>query len=183
MSLFGLVVFMYIMVYLCLLCYCSVLLYHMTYLQILAIKSLTGAYDRHSFGSLVSSDIILRGVLLSFFSIFWFRIGDNAKFKCGEGVNFVNFVCPHIYKKNQKIRKIIQKYLYFVYILVNKPVGCVLESFGLDKNSTSKIFLKKETGKRDKQRKTYMIVFTLLPIPSVTWAYLSLLLYICSFRI
>ncbi|MFS7899429.1 hypothetical protein Hanom_Chr00s057789g01783701 [Helianthus anomalus] len=44
-----------------------------------------GAYDRHSFGSLVSSDIILRGVLLSFFSIFRFRIGDNAKFKCGEG--------------------------------------------------------------------------------------------------
>ena len=70
MSLFGLVVFMYIMVYLCLFCYCSVLLYHMTYLQILAIKSLTGAYDRHSFGSLDSSDIILRGVLLSFFSIF-----------------------------------------------------------------------------------------------------------------
>ncbi|KAJ0678556.1 hypothetical protein HanOQP8_Chr12g0449271 [Helianthus annuus] len=32
--------------------------------------SWTGAYDRHSFGSLVSSDIILRGVLLSFFSIF-----------------------------------------------------------------------------------------------------------------
>ena len=93
----------------------------------------------------------MRGVLLSFFSIFRFRIGDNAKFKCGEGVNFV-----------------IQKYLFSVYILVNKPVGCVLESFGLDKNSTSKIFLKKETGKRDKQRKTYMIVFTLLPIPSVT---------------
>ena len=115
---------------------------------------------------------------------FGFRIGDNAKFKCGEGFNFVNFVCPHMFiKKNQKIRKIIQKYLYFVYILVNKPVDCVLESIGLDKNSTSKIFLKKETGKRDKQRKTYMIVFTLLPIPSVTWAYLSLLLYICSFRI
>ncbi|KAF5817460.1 hypothetical protein HanXRQr2_Chr02g0053241 [Helianthus annuus] len=61
---------MYIMVYLCLFYYCSVLLCHMTYLQILAIKSLTRAYDRRSFGSLDSSDIILRGVLLSFFSIF-----------------------------------------------------------------------------------------------------------------
>ncbi|MFS8028642.1 hypothetical protein Hanom_Chr16g01512871 [Helianthus anomalus] len=106
-----------------------------------------GAYDRHSFGSLVSSDIILRGVLLSFFSIFRFRIGDNAKFKCGEGVNFVNFVCPLKKKKKKKPRKFIQKYLFSVYILVNKPVGCILESFRLDKNSTSKIFLKKGNRK------------------------------------
>ena len=73
-----------------------------------------------------------------------------------------------IKKKSENSEKSFKNTCIFVYILVNKPVGCVLESFGLDKNSTSKIFLKKETGKRDKQRKTYMIVFTLLPIPSVT---------------
>ena len=33
----------------------------------------------------------------------------------------------------KKTRKIIQKYQYFVHILGNKLVGCVLESFGLDK--------------------------------------------------
>ncbi|MFS7949268.1 putative nucleotidyltransferase, Ribonuclease H [Helianthus anomalus] len=47
-------------------------------------------------------NIILRGVLLSFSLYFGSRIGDNAKFKCGEGVNFVNFVCPQ-YKKNSII--------------------------------------------------------------------------------
>ncbi|MFS7908444.1 hypothetical protein Hanom_Chr01g00083201 [Helianthus anomalus] len=74
MSLFGFLVliFMYIMVCLSLycLCFCFVLLCLVTYLQILASLSWIGAHHGIQLGSLISLEIILRGVLLSFFSIF-----------------------------------------------------------------------------------------------------------------